>query len=65
MILATRHAGNVTVRSGEFGDSTIPPNGAQYATFSGALLSRDRVNGLSAYAAANGLISMTMAAMEL
>jgi len=65
VILATRHAGNVTVRSGEFGDSTIPPNGAQYATFSGALLSRDRVNGLSAYAAANGLISMTMAAMEL
>lgn len=65
MIVATRRAGDVAFRGGEIGDSTIPPNGAAYASFSGALLSKDRVTGLAAYAAANRLISMTIAAMEL
>lgn len=65
MILRTRHAGDVAVRGGPIGDSSIPLNGAAYAPFSGALLNRDRVVGLAAYGAAIRLIATTIASFEL
>lgn len=64
-VYRTRNAGNLAVRSGTIGDSSIPLNGAGYISWSGASASRKNIIGLAAYAAALRLISMTIASFEL
>lgn len=65
MILRTRHAGNVAVRSGTIGNSTVPLNGSSYIAFSGATVNSDRANGLAAYGAAIRLIATTIASFDM
>lgn len=65
MILATRYAGNVAMRSGVIGDSTPPSRLTANRAWSGVQVDVAAATGLASYGAAIRLISTTIATFEL
>lgn len=63
MILRTLHNGNVAVRSGPIGDSSIPVRGS--IAYTGRPVDVERATGLAAYGAAVRLIATTMATFDI
>lgn len=65
MILSTRYSGDVTVRSGVIGDSSIPAPGYAASTYTGVSVNVERATGLAAWGAAIQLIATTIATLDL
>lgn len=64
MILRTRQ-GDVSVRSGQIGDSSVPIRAQSLYTYTGRYIDQETATGLAAWGAAIRLISTTLASMEL
>lgn len=65
MIIRTRYNGDVAMRSGVIGDSTIPTHGSTALAYTGRPVDVERASGLAAYGAAIRLISTTLATMDI
>jgi len=65
VILATRYAGDVAMRSGVIGDASIPMRTATSRAWTGSRVDIDTASGLAAWGAAIRLITTTIATFEL
>lgn len=65
MILRTRHAGDIAVRSGQIGDSSVPIRAQSLYTYTGKYIDQETATSLGAWGAAIRLICTTIASMEL